>query len=273
MNKVKRLESLECRKVRRLLDDFLSDELSIEANQQILAHLDQCDECQEDRNRNEQVRKAMQRSWNSIQAPTPLRKRVSTNTHLTDQQVSLPIRIAAVVILGVVGVAAYFAFLGDQATPVSNMQRVGVIDHYQQIVIDHLRCSGRPARRLSLGPLGNQLASTLLQQPEEFKLVGAMDCIVEDSSFVHYVFRGSSGLLSVMFEARGADQVLPSRGKKVKISGLEVHMVHEGPLVLASVTTAHHFVYIVGDNFNDRGTLELTKKVVPSLRTDPFESG
>jgi hypothetical protein len=263
MHKIMKLESAECSEVKRLLDDFLSDELSIETNRQILAHLEFCPDCGKEREQRSGIRTALKHAWESISAPVELEQRIREETSGKRAPFSITLRIAAAFLIIILSAAGYFAFRDNNLSQIANTQ---VIDHYRQIVFDHLRCTGQPADSFPLKHHHEEIESQLGQLPGSYALVGIMDCDVDGAEFVHYVFRGGSGLLSIMVEARDENQILSAKGAVVDISGTEVRMINEGPLVVASLATPSHFVYIVGDGFDSEGTVELARHLLPPVQ-------
>jgi hypothetical protein len=176
---------------------------------------------------------------------------------------SIPLRIAAAFLIIVLSAAGYLAIVDNSLVQQADTQ---VIDHYRQIIFDHLRCTGQPADSFPLEYHHKEIEAQLGELPGAYNLVGIMDCDVDGAEFVHYVFRGGSGLLSLMVESRDENQVLSTKGAAVDISGTEIRMINEGPLVVASLATPSHFVYIVGDGFDSEGTIELARHLLPPVQ-------
>lgn len=263
MHKIMKLESAECSEVKRLLDDFLSDELSIETNRQILAHLEFCPDCGKEREYRSGIRTAVKHAWESISAPVELEQRIRQETFENRGPLTIPLRIAVAFLIIMLSAAGYFVFRDNNLAQIANIQ---VVDHYRQIVFDHLRCAGQPADSFPLEYHQKEIESQLGQLPGSYVLLGIMDCDVDGAEFVHYVFRGESGLLSIMVEARVENQMLSAKGVVVDVSGTEVRMINEGPLVVASLATPSHFVYIVGDGFDSEGTVALARHLLPPVQ-------
>jgi len=263
MHKITKLKTVECTQVKRLLDDFLSDELSIETNRQILEHLELCKDCSEEREQRAGIRARLKNAWESVSAPSDLHQHIKDATLRKRNSLSIPLRIAAAFLITMLSAAAYFSLVENDFFHQTEVQ---VVDHYRQIAFDHLRCTGRPTEDSPLALHQDEIEARLGKLPGAYNLVGIMDCDVEGASFVHYVFRGGAGLLSVMLEARGEAQILPAKGATVNISGAEIRMIQEGPLVVASLATPSYFVYIVGDGFDSEGTIELTEQLLPPVQ-------
>jgi len=263
MHKIKKLETVECTQVKRLLDDFLSDELSVETNRQILAHLEFCPDCSEERRQRVDIRVTLKNAWESVSAPTDFQQRIEAETRTKRNSLSIPFRVAAALLITMLSVVTYFSLIENDLFHLTEVQ---VVDHYRQIAFDHLRCTGRPTDDSPLALHQKEIEAQLGQLPGAYNLVGIMDCNVEGASFIHYVFRGDSGLLSLMLEARDENQLLPAKGATFNLSGTEIRMIHEGPLVVASLATPGYFVYIVGDGFDSEGTIELTRQLLFPVR-------
>ena len=263
MHKIKNLESVECSEVKRLLDDFLSDELSIETNRKILGHLEFCPDCGYGREQRAGIRTELRQAWEAISAPVELEHQIREETFRKRNPLSIPLRIAAAFLIIVLSAAGYLAIVDNSLVQQADTQ---VIDHYRQIIFDHLRCTGQPADSFPLEYHRKEIEAQLGELPGAYNLVGIMDCDVDGAEFVHYVFRGGSGLLSLMVESRDENQVLSTKGAAVDISGTEIRMINEGPLVVASLATPSHFVYIVGDGFDSEGTIELARHLLPPVQ-------
>jgi len=264
IDNIRRFERGECRQIRRLLDDFLSDALSIETNQQILAHLENCVPCAEERQYRSRLRSALASGWNSVPSPRNLQLKVEKQLLLSGRLRSLPFHLAATFLFSVIGVALYFTFVGQPRLTETDLQ---IVDHYRFAVQDHLNCSRVPelSQTRSVENYSSNVKALIEQITPKHKFVGVMECDLDETTFTHYIFRDSTGSLSVMIEGREQNESLPKRGSHREFPSFSLHTVREGPFILASLETSRHFVYIIGDGFTHEQTDSLAEEMAPFL--------
>ncbi len=260
---IKRLQPLECRQVRKLLDDFLSDELSVEVSRQILSHLDGCPGCCEEKSQRVELRELLRQAWNAVDAPPALAETIRTLVTEEGRPVSW-LRLAAGFVLGLIGLAALvFAltwFAGTKSL---------AVDHFAAVIQDHLRCSGKPVETqdLPVDPNYPRLRQAIETMPQGYSLVGVMECHVGEARFLHYLFRGENGaLLSVMLEPRQPGHRLTRRGDSVKVVDLQARTVEMGPVTVTGTQLSAYFVYLVGDGLDRRESLLLAERLMPILQ-------
>jgi hypothetical protein len=269
MTNVAIFTSEECRKIRSFLDDFISGELSVETSRQLLEHLDRCPDCQEEKDQRERLRFSIRKAWNSISSPESVRVDIQKQIPSGRSAVPWAFRIAAGVVIATLSILAYFAGPGIWQ---NDSRQLVVVDHYREVVLDHLRCSGlsRQGRQLPLRPahldIGNQLAAA-----GSLQLVGVLECKVNDATFVHFILSEQDGsMVSILLEERSSDQVLPADDPAITLLGVTVRTISREKLMLHSIEAPHHFVYLVSEKDDPVHARHLTEEVLPSLKKTVF---
>ena len=69
MRKVRVFESKECGRIQKLMDHFLAGELTVESNQEILLHLEDCSTCRQEEKSRVEARRILSEGW--VSQPTP----------------------------------------------------------------------------------------------------------------------------------------------------------------------------------------------------------
>src|SRR5262249_36548519 len=90
--KIVDFEGSQCRKVRSYLDSYLSNELMVETNLEVLKHLESCESCSralEDRAR---IKEQLKRVVVSTKAPDALRERIRADIRRSDRFIFNPRR-------------------------------------------------------------------------------------------------------------------------------------------------------------------------------------
>ena len=91
-----------CKNILPVLDDFLADELSEETSSEIKSHLKICSLCRGEFETRQEIRVALQKSWQSLQVPHGLKSKITRQTGLSPSYQS-PLKIAAgIIIFGIV---------------------------------------------------------------------------------------------------------------------------------------------------------------------------
>lgn len=264
MMDINRLQPLECRQIRKLLDDFLCDELSVEVSRQILFHLDGCAGCSEEKSQRAELRELLRQAWNMLTAPTALTDSIRTMVEAEDPRISW-MRLAAGFVLGLLGLSALVLLL----TWFTGSTGVAV-DHFAAAVEDHLRCSGKPVTEsaaLPVNPEAPRLTEALASLPPGFTLVGVMECEVKGASFVHYLFRGEGGrLLSIMLERREPGQQLAQSGQPAVVVDLQARTVKMGPVLVTGVELSRYFIYLIGDGMSQDQAQTVAERLLPVLQ-------
>lgn len=270
MSKLRVFESPECKKIQKFLDDFLSGELSIETNQELLHHLDHCSRCREMLEFRQDLRSRLKESWNSVEIPEQLAVRVKRSVTGDVSLNPFFLRIAAGILLAILALPG--GYLAWQAVPPHLFPyHASVIDHYGEVASDHLDCHGKPAQhhRLPLDRFENLIEAKLSETDQNFKLVAVQECQRGDANLIHYIFKGRTGRLSLVLENRNRSQTLRKRQDALvtRLQGVDVQAVLEGSLVVAAMESPSHFIYLVADQFDTSQTLGLTETVLPSLKS------
>ena len=130
----------DCRRIQSLMDDFLSGELIVETNQEILTHLGLCARCSEEKSFREQIREDLIDSWRSQPVPEGLENRLS-DAVVTRQPIYLTSMRWAAGLLIFAGVSLVSLLL----LPVmdSEPQAFRLVNHYSEVLEDHFGCSGK----------------------------------------------------------------------------------------------------------------------------------
>lgn len=272
MEIISRLKPKDCNSVVKLLDDFLSEELSVETNQQILQHLEVCPACRQEKGQREEARSLLKASWNAQPVPEHLESQIRSRLGGPPSRPQLW-ALAAGLALFLLGLAVLFpSYVSFDSSPAP--ERL-VVDHYRHMVADHLNCRGVPARNLQL-PLDSyegRVEAAVQTFDPSFRLLEVQHCNQEEVQFVHYIFQGNRGRLSLILEPRQPNQFLPLRPGELQrvVAGVQVHALARQPVSVASLQSDRYFVYLVLDHSQPADSLNLAEKVLPSLKSVLFE--
>ena len=221
----------DCIHIRELMDSYISGELTVESNHDVLRHLERCESCRGELARRERTRALLVESFGVAPDAAPMEARLATALEHEQNRSWRLARyggLAAALILSV-GAAAWFSRPVDAAA-------------YDDSVDDHIVCAltygpdaTYDAWRASqnLEPEYRAIVDAVPKQSGDYRLVDAHMCPYEGRNYAHLVYRGGGHALSVFAEAA-------TRGR--------LPWTHESPrkgFVAAAASTGRHQVFVV----------------------------
>src|SRR5262249_13510641 len=114
--KIVKVENGECQRVRSYLDSYLSSELMVETNLEVLKHLEGCADCSRILDDRARIKAQLKRVALNVQAPESLRDRIRSDirrpNRLNFNLNSAWMLAAAAAIVLAIGLGIYFRPLG-----------------------------------------------------------------------------------------------------------------------------------------------------------------
>ena len=268
MNKVSVFEPKDCKRVQKLLDHFLSGELTVESNQEILQHLEHCSACQAQEKSWLEARRLLVEGWDAQSVPAGLEDRVVKG--LEGKTWGLPPalrRVAGLILMaaGMGAVALFFPWMSE------NTGLLMAVDHYEEVAADHVNCSGQPAPPALVLPLESvqaRVEQVFSRIGEGYHLAERRICLIGDSQVFHYFFEGENRGVSLVLEERSDQEHLALEGDEVQrvLHGLTVSLIESNSLTLASFETPEYFVYLVVGQEDPEAVLQLADRVLLSIQ-------
>jgi anti-sigma factor RsiW len=226
--------NVECRQVRDLMDSYISGELTVESNHDVLRHVERCEACRSELERRERVAALLVESFGAAPDATAITSHISQAIDREQHRWGRLARygsIAAALILIVVA-AAWFSRPVDAAA-------------FDDSIDDHIFCAlayppsvsydaTRAARALE--PSYLPMLDAIAHQAGEYRLIDAHMCPYQGRNYAHLVYRGDGRMLSVFAESATRGR-LPWR--------------HESPrkgFVTAGASSNGHQVFVVSDS-------------------------
>lgn len=257
-----------CHRIRRLLDEFLSQELSVESSQEILNHLESCAACRKEKRERLRLRAQLKAEWNALAAPAELKPRIVRGIESPLRRFSSAslLKVAAAALIPLLAFLVYATLLHD---PNDSPLRAGrAVNHFHLAASDHEDCRGIPIEGKGVLEAALPELERLLNGTRgQFRFMMAGECHIEDARFVHYVFAGPSGRrFSLFLEQRGPDEHLPPELLLRNVSGVPLYGTPGERHTVVCLQGTEYYVYLVGDDFGEAEMRELAGKLAPPLQ-------
>jgi len=224
----------DCRPIRELMDSYISGELTVESNHDVLRHIERCEACRTELARRERTRALLVESLGAAPDATAIGSRIAEALDREQHRWSRLTRygsIAAALIL-IVAAGAWFSRPVDAAA-------------FDDSVDDHIACAltyppsvtydaNRAAQNLE--PAYQSIVNAVAHKSGDYELIDAHMCPYQGRNYAHLVYRGNGKALSVFAETA-------TRGR--------LPLTHESPrkgFVTAGASTSGHQVFVVSDS-------------------------
>lgn len=281
-----------CARTLRYLDSYISGELLVETNHEVLAHLSQCANCKREHELRVALRTRLRQAVHAEETPAGLEETVRSRIRAREAarfpwsyQVGL---IAASLVLAVF--AAWFVFRPGQA--LHDLDEAAQVAFIDRIAVrlpallraglgDHLHCTVarkypdnypkpeniKPEKRLGAEFEGlREIVRRIV--PEKYRLILAHRCGFKDRRFIHLTFRGDDAKLISLIVTRkdegesfAAEQVLPA----LQQAGVPVYQRGVSGYQVAGFESRDYLAYLVSD-LGAEENLQLTASIAAPVR-------
>jgi anti-sigma factor (TIGR02949 family) len=276
-----------CKRIRTQLDHYLSNELSVEMDHEVMKHLEACAACSQELEARMRVKNLLRCAVQSETAPPRLRQRIEGQIRASESsfwllRLSLRWALAAaaavvVVLGGVMGVrwranrlyddaraqAAYIRAVGAR---LPRIETVGLADHLHCAVFRRFP-QEYPAEAVAvqqLGPQFLQLVSMVKERmPGEYRVVMAHRCSYAGRRYVHFVLKSDSNLLSLVITEKqpgeSFSRMEANSGPEVSVP---VYEVAAKRFEVAGFESQGYLAFIVSD-LDRKDNLQIAENLAP----------
>jgi anti-sigma factor RsiW len=224
----------DCRRVRELMDSYISSELTVESNHDLLQHVERCESCRGELARRECTRALLIEGFGPMPDAQGLDARITRAIDQHDRQwwrLAQYGSLAAALAL-IVGAAVWFSRPVDAAA-------------FDDSVDDHIACAltyppdvtySAERAEQNLEPSYRAIVNAVSHTAGDYQLIDAHMCPYQGRNYAHLVYRANGRPLSVFAETA-------ERGR--------LPLTHETPrkgFVTVGDSTGRHQVFVVGDH-------------------------
>lgn len=228
----------DCQPLRELLDSYLSGELLVETNHELLRHLDRCAECSAELERRRRLRRLMKETFGADLPATDLESHIVGR--LETRSFWRRAAIATAIILPLLAGISLVVYNGHKGHRGQGPRDSTVL---ADSIAGHESCAlhmppgvtldlARVERRIEAPYL--RVVSELEEDESDYALVDGHSCPVERRPFTHIVLRGGGHTLSLF--------IAPRTG-----NGLPAIETRASGFTATGRETARHLVVVVSD--------------------------
>jgi anti-sigma factor (TIGR02949 family) len=276
-----------CKRIRPQLDHYLSNELSVETNHEVMKHLEACPACSQELEARMRVKNLLRRAVQSEIAPPALQQRIEGRIRASESsflQLSLSARwalaaVAALVVVlgGVMAVrwrtnrlyddaGAQAEYIRAVGARLPRIETVGLADHLHCAVFRRFpkEYPAEAAAAQQLGPQFVQLVSKVKERtPGEYRVVMAHRCSYAGRHYVHFVLKSDSNLLSLVITEKqpgeSFSEMEASSGSEVSVP---VYEVAAKRFEVAGFESQGYLAFIVSD-LDRKNNLQIAENLAP----------
>jgi mycothiol system anti-sigma-R factor len=286
MNTVNFSEAV-CRRIRAQIDHYLSNELSVETNHEVMKHLEACAACSQELEARMRVKDLLRRGVQSETAPPRLRQQIEGQVRASESSFSLlrfsprwalAAAAVAVVVLGAViserwrtnglydDARAQAAYIRAVGARLPRIETVGLADHLHCAVFRRFP-KEYPAEAVAIQQLGPQFVKLVSmvkeKMPGEYRVVMAHRCSYAGRHYVHFVLKSDSNLLSLVITEKQPDDSFSSmEASSASEVSAPVYEVTANRYEVAGFESQGYLAFIVSD-LDRKNNLQIADNLAP----------
>jgi anti-sigma factor (TIGR02949 family) len=268
--------SEQCRRVRRHLDAYLSNELPAETSSDVRVHLGTCEACAQELAARTRLRNTLRRAVASQTPPEELRQSIQRRLRDTQRGFSefsprLAWALALVVVLVLGGIAQYWSREKRGRQIVASVLAIGVSDHVQCAIKGHNYPNvANPPEilRKKLGPRYAGLLEVVRQKLPGFEVLEAHICSIPGSprKYVHFITRGRGTILSVILTRSAGTRFPNGQISRWGVSnGVDLYEAHLDGMNAAGFEANGYLGFVVSD-LDEAATMKIAGQLAPPLK-------
>jgi len=283
-----------CEKTRKYLDAYVSNELMVETNHEVLRHIKGCPSCAAEVDTRARLRSRLKAAVNAQSVPRELQVRIREQirtsqsgswVHFGWLRAGWPRWAGAMAAALVVAAGLWVNYsterlpaLSDrpgQNTYISRVSanlaailKVGLGDHIHCSIFRKYPKDPPPVEKMEaeLGPAyAGLLPVVRTAVPEGYKVFMAHQCSYAGRKFVHLTFEKDGGLLSLVVARKQTGESLDGLSPAAAASGVRIYQSAAGRYQVAGFEAGNFFAYVVSE-LRNKENLQIAASVAPAVR-------
>jgi len=278
-----------CEKIRKYLDSYVSNELLVETNHEVLRHLEGCPACSAELEARARLRASLKSAVKSQAVPPELQARVREKIRHQQsrgwrdagwQRWALATAACVTVAVGLWVTYSREALpaLSDRTAQKAYIQRASAsLAAVLQVGLgDHIHCSvfrkypkTPPAAnemQEKLGPAYQGLLPVVrAAMPAGYRIIMAHQCNYAGRQYIHLTLENNGRLLSLVITRRNAGESMEGLPAAGQPSGVSIYQSAAGSYQVAGFEAGDFLAYIVSD-LKGKANLLIASSLAPGVR-------
>ena len=283
-----------CEKTRKYLDSYISNELLIETNHEVLRHVEGCPACASELQARTQLRTRLKAAVNAQSVPPELQARIREKIR-TDHSSSWfsagwfasgwsrgAVAMAASLVI-CVGVWLHYSpeklpaladrpgqnvYIQKVSATLSAVLKVGLGDHIHCSIFRKYPKDPPPAEKME-ADLGASYKGLLpvvrAAVPDGYRVIMAHQCGYAGRHFIHLTFQKDGDLLSLVVARRKDGESLGALAPALETSGVPVYQAAAEHYQVAGFEAGDFLAYVVSD-LKSKANLQIAANLAPAVR-------
>jgi len=272
-----------CEKIQQYLDSYISNELLVETNHEVLRHLEQCAPCSEELETRIRVRTSLQNAVRGEVVPVDLQQKIRRRIHETSPgrlwTMGFSLRwMSAVAALVVLSVAGWIAlrerqtqdtYIATISARLSGILQVGLRDHIHCAVFRKYPKDPPTFAQLAgkMGPRYAGLVPLVKKRiTDEYRIALAHQCTYQGRHYIHMVLKGPSSLLSLVITQKNSGESFPNfkLAPALEAAGVPVYRGGVEQFQVAAFETQAFLAFLISD-LPAENNLQLAAALAPDV--------
>ena len=280
MNQVQPGEA--CERTRLYLDSYISNELLIETNHEVLRHLEGCPACAAEAEARSRLRSRLKAAVERQAVPPDLQARIRQRQEprrrfgwWTSGMLAAAAAVLVTIWLGypraglpaLTDRPAQAAYIEKISANVAAVVRVGLRDHVHCAVFRRYPKDPQPAEKMvqELGPEYQGLLPLLqAAAPEGYRCVMAHQCSYAGRRYVHLTLKKGEKVLSLVIARKDAGETMAGMPVVRQVSGIPVYEAKAERYQVAGFETGSYMAYVISEMSRAKN-LEVAAVLAPGV--------
>jgi anti-sigma factor (TIGR02949 family) len=272
-----------CEKILRYLDSYISGELLVETNHEVLQHLEQCPACSQEMENRVRVRNSLRNAVREEAVPVDLEQKVRRRIHDSQParlwRMGFSLRwMSAVAALVALSAGAWIAlhkqqtqneYIATLSARLPGILQVGLRDHIHCAVFRKYPKNPPTFAQMaeSMGPQYAGLVPLVKEKVSDgYRIILAHRCSFQGRNYIHMVLKGTSALVSLVITKKNSGESLANVQLAPVLQAVGVPLYRGGaePFQVAGFETPAYLAFLISD-LAEENNIQLAATLAPGV--------
>jgi anti-sigma factor RsiW len=276
-----------CERTRKYLDSYISNELLVETNHDVLSHLENCSACSAELNARVQLRLRLKSAVKSQGVPPELEARIREQIRARgahgwfDGWTRWAVAVAASLVVcsgiwwnytrehmpALSDRPAQAAYIQKVSANLAAILRVGLRDHIHCSVFRKYPKNPPPVEQMEekLGPSYRGLLPLVRAAvPDGYRVIMAHQCGYAGRKYIHLTLEKNGNLLSLVIARKNDGESLDGLRAATQSSGVSIYQSAAGRYQVAGFEAGNFLAYVVSD-LQNQANLRIAASLAPGV--------